>query len=95
MFRILILLVLGVGVGYMLRGRSFVGVTKWSIQITVCVLLFVFGVWLFEYAFCVAASMQYNKGMSFPAKTFSVNDGLDVFQAIFLPQRVPCQRFLC
>ena len=44
MFRILILLVLGVGVGYMLRGRSFVGVTKWSIQITVCVLLFVFGV---------------------------------------------------
>lgn len=40
MFRILILLVLGVGVGYMLRGRSFVGVTKWS----VCVLLFVFGV---------------------------------------------------
>ena len=36
MFRILILLVLGVGVGYMLRGRSFVGVTKWSIQITVC-----------------------------------------------------------
>ena len=41
MFRILILLVLGVGVGYMLRGRSFVGVTKWSIQI---VLLFVFGV---------------------------------------------------
>ena len=38
MFRILILLVLGVGVGYMLRGRSFVGVTKWSIQITVCVL---------------------------------------------------------
>ena len=37
-------LVLGVGVGYMLRGRSFVGVTKWSIQITVCVLLFVFGV---------------------------------------------------
>jgi len=44
MFRILILLVLGVGVGYMLRGHSFVGVTKWSIQITVCVLLFVFGV---------------------------------------------------
>ena len=44
MFRILILLVLGVGVGYMLRGRSFVGVTKWCIQITVCVLLFVFGV---------------------------------------------------
>ena len=41
MFRILILLVLGVGVGYMLRGRSFVGVTKWSIQITVCVLFFV------------------------------------------------------
>ena len=38
MFRILILLVLGVGVGYMLRGRSFVGVTKRSIQITVCVL---------------------------------------------------------
>ena len=37
MFRILILLVLGVGVGYMLRGRSFVGVTKGSIQITVCV----------------------------------------------------------
>ena len=37
-------LVLGVGVGYMLRGRSFVSVTKWSIQITVCVLLFVFGV---------------------------------------------------
>ena len=44
MFRILILLVLGVGVGYMLRGHSFVGVTKWSIQITVCALLFVFGV---------------------------------------------------
>ena len=31
-------------IGYVLRGRSFVGVTKWSIQITVCVLLFVFGV---------------------------------------------------
>ena len=44
MFGIFVRLGLGVGVGYMFRGHSFVGVTKWSIQITVCALLFVFGV---------------------------------------------------
>lgn len=44
MFRILILLIIGIGVGYLLRGHSFTKVTKWSIQATVCALLLVFGV---------------------------------------------------
>ena len=44
MLRILILLVIGIGAGILLRGRSCVKVTKWSIQATVCLLLFVFGI---------------------------------------------------
>ena len=45
MLRILILLIIGTGVGYLLRGRcSFSGISKWGIQATVCALLFVFGV---------------------------------------------------
>ena len=44
MLRILILLVVGIGVGLLLRGRSCVKATKWGIQATVCLLLFVFGI---------------------------------------------------
>lgn len=44
MFRILILLAIGIGVGMLLRGRSCAKATKWGIQITVCLLLFVFGI---------------------------------------------------
>lgn len=44
MLRILVLLIIGIGVGVLLRGRPCIKATKWSIQITVCLLLFVFGV---------------------------------------------------
>lgn len=44
MLRILVLLIIGIGVGVLLRGRSCIKATKWSIQATVCLLLFVFGV---------------------------------------------------
>lgn len=43
MLRILILLVIGIGAGILLRGSACVKATKWSIQLTVCLLLFVFG----------------------------------------------------
>ena len=41
MLRILVLLIIGIGVGVLLRGRSCIKATKWSIQATVCLLLFV------------------------------------------------------
>lgn len=44
MFRILILLAISIGVGILLRGRPCVKATKWGIQATVCLLLFVFGI---------------------------------------------------
>lgn len=44
MLRILILLIIGIGAGVLLRGHSCVKATKWGIQLTVCLLLFVFGI---------------------------------------------------
>lgn len=43
MFRILILLFAGMGLGYLLRGRRVTRHTAPGVQATICILLFVFG----------------------------------------------------
>lgn len=43
MFRILFLLLAGIGIGYLLRRRPFVHKTENGVQITIAALLFVFG----------------------------------------------------
>ena len=43
MFRILFILIAGIGIGYLLRRRPFVHKTEIGVQVTIATLLFVFG----------------------------------------------------